>query len=56
MGSALHESIPSQRDRGCPAHGSETDHAKHVYNAVNCRIIKRADTDLDKSLHQQRIM
>ena len=56
MGSALHEFIPSQRDRGCTAHGSETDQAAHVYNALNCRIIKRADNDLDKSLHQQRIM
>ena len=56
MGSALHEFIPSARDRGCPAHGSETDQAEHVYNALNWRIIKGRDTDHDKFLDYQWIM
>ncbi len=56
MGSELHESMRSESDRGCPAHGSETDQAAHVYNALNWHIIKRADTDLDGILDHQRIM
>ncbi len=56
MGSELHESMRSKGDRGCPAHASETDLAEHVFNALNCRIIKRADADADKFIDQQRIM
>ncbi len=55
MGSELHSSRRSQRDRGCPAHGSETDQAEHVYNALNWRNIKQADTGSDKRLDQRRI-